>query len=86
MLLILLLIKFWPIKFGLKLFNELSGDSSILLVKKKSLAKSSILVKFGSLSPISCKAIILLTSSVSVVWLVIQISILVISIGEFTYG
>ena len=67
LIVLLLLIKFCPIKFGLKLFNELSGDSSILLVKKKSLAKSSILVKFGSLSPMSCKAIILRTSSVSVV-------------------
>ena len=76
--------KFKFIWLGSNLFKELSGLELILLEIKKSLAKSSILVNLGSTSAKSYNAIILLTLSVSFVWLVIQISILVILIGEFT--
>ena len=78
----LLFKKFKLIWFGSNLFKELSGLELILLEIKKSLAKSSILVNFGSTSAKSWNATILLTSSVSFVWLVIHISILVILIGE----
>ena len=63
--LMLLFNKFCPINVGSKIFRELFGGESGLDELKKLLAKSSILVNFGSLSPMSCKATTLLTFSVS---------------------
>ena len=65
--LILLLRKFCPINCGSKLLSELFGGESKLDELKKLFAKSSTLVNFGSLSPMSCNATILLTFSVSLV-------------------
>ena len=75
--------KFWPIFEGSKLLTELSGLELELFWIKKFEVLSSAIVKSGSLSARSCKAMIFLIFLVSFDLFVTQTSTLVILTGEF---